>query len=61
MEDFMRDKEEQIIKKRTYQLAIAGFLFFMGIRSMYLNFDMITTIVFAVLGLSVLLNNKEDE
>lgn len=56
----MEDQEEQLLKKRTYQLAIGGFLFFMGIRSMYLNFDMFTTIVFGVLGVSVLLNNNEN-
>jgi len=57
----MEDQEEKLIKKRTYQLAIGGFLFFMGVRSMYLNFDMFTTIVFGVLGVSVLLNIKEYE
>mgnify|MGYP003984381527 CR=1 FL=1 len=57
----MEDQEEKLIKKRTYQLVIGGFLFFMGIRSMYLNFDMFTTIVFGVLGVSVLLNIKEYE
>ena len=56
----MEDQEEQLLKKRTYQLAIGGFLFFMGIRSMYLNFDLFTTIVFGVLGVSVLLNNNEN-
>ena len=56
MENFRQDEEEQLIKKRTYRLAIGGFLFFMGIRSLYLNFDMFTTLVFVVLGVSVLLN-----
>jgi hypothetical protein len=55
----MEDQEELILRKRTYQLLIAGFMFFMGIRSLYLNFDTFTSIVFLVLGISVLLNNEK--